>query len=140
MKRILILVNPDKPGARAASQSLQPWLEQRVAVEVRHLADGPLEAGADLVVVLGGDGSILKAGRLLAGREVPVVGINLGKLGYLAEFSSEEFCEKFDEMRDLLDQLVDCSGSQLTAIEEQLVQAALEQLEATADQLCGSAN
>jgi len=46
-------------------------------------------------VVLGGDGSILSAARLLTGPAVPVVGINLGKLGYLAAFSLEEFKEQF---------------------------------------------
>lgn len=96
MKRVLILINPEKPGARETAASLCPWVRERVAVETADLADGPIQTDADLVVVLGGDGSILKAARMLAGREVPVVGINMGKLGYLAEFSAEAFCESFD--------------------------------------------
>ncbi len=98
MKRVLILVNPEKRGAREVAESLCPWVESRVAAEVMDLADGAVETDADLVVVLGGDGSILQAARMLAGREVPLVGINMGKLGYLAEFSAEEFCEKFDDI------------------------------------------
>ncbi len=96
MKRVLILVNPEKRGAREAAESLCPWVQSRVAVETMDLSDEPVATEADLVVVLGGDGSILQAARMLAGREVPVVGINLGKLGYLAEFTAEDFCEKFD--------------------------------------------
>jgi len=96
MKRVLILVNPEKPQAREVAGSLCPWVRERVEVQTMDLADGPIETEADLVVVLGGDGSILKAARLLGGREVPVVGINMGKLGYLAEFSAGAFCEQFD--------------------------------------------
>jgi len=96
MTRVLILVNPEKPRAREVAGSLCPWVGERVEVQTMDLADGPIEAEADLVVVLGGDGSILKAARMLGGREVPVVGINLGKLGYMAEFSAEAFCEQFD--------------------------------------------
>lgn len=98
MERVLILVNPEKRGAREAAESLCPWVESRVAAQAMDLAEGPVETEADLVVVLGGDGSILQAARMLAGREVPVVGINLGKLGYLAEFTAEEFCERFDDI------------------------------------------
>jgi len=96
MTRVLILVNPEKPQAREVGGTLCPWVRQRVDVETMDLSDEPIDGEADLVVVLGGDGSLLKAARMLAGREVPVVGINMGKLGYMAEFSADEFCEQFD--------------------------------------------
>lgn len=47
----------------------------------------------DLVIVLGGDGSILQTARQLAGREIPVLGINCGSLGFLAAISPDEFLE-----------------------------------------------
>ena len=59
MERVLILVNPEKRGAREAADSLCPWVQSRVAAQAMDLADGPVETEADLVVVLGGDGSIL---------------------------------------------------------------------------------
>jgi NAD+ kinase len=46
--------------------------------------------GADFAIVFGGDGSIIAAARQLSKSEVPVLGVNVGKLGYLAEFSIEE--------------------------------------------------
>jgi len=50
---------------------------------------------ADFAVVFGGDGSITSAARQLSEVNVPVVGVNLGKLGYLAEFNVEELKEYF---------------------------------------------
>jgi NAD+ kinase len=96
MRRVLILVNAEKSEAAEAAQALCPWLGKRAQVETQSLGDAPLRIEPHLVVVLGGDGSILKAARMLDGREVPVLGINMGKLGYLAEFTAAEFCDKFD--------------------------------------------
>jgi NAD+ kinase len=98
VKEVLILVNPGKAGAADAAQSLCPWLSERAQVTSMDLTDAPLEAAPDLIVVMGGDGSILRAARMLAGREIPVVGINMGKLGYLAEFTAEEFCRRFEDI------------------------------------------
>ncbi len=46
--------------------------------------------GLDLVVTLGGDGSILRAAELLAGAKVPILGVNHGRLGYLTEVAPQE--------------------------------------------------
>jgi NAD+ kinase len=55
--------------------------------------------GADFAVVFGGDGSIIAAARQLSRSGVPVIGVNVGKLGYLAEFSVEELKEFFPRLR-----------------------------------------
>jgi NAD+ kinase len=55
--------------------------------------------GADFAIVFGGDGSIIAAARQLGRTQVPVVGVNVGKLGYLAEFSVEELKEFFPHLR-----------------------------------------
>lgn len=52
----------------------------------------------DFAVVFGGDGSIISAARALSQSNVPVIGVNLGKLGFLAEFGVEELEEFFDEI------------------------------------------
>jgi NAD+ kinase len=63
---------------------------------------GPLRAGGepppDLVVVLGGDGSILRTARWLAYEQVPVLGVNLGALGFLAGFAREDLAAALDEI------------------------------------------
>lgn len=53
---------------------------------------------ADFAVVFGGDGSIISAARSLSHGRVPVIGVNLGKLGFLAEFSVSELKEYFNDI------------------------------------------
>ena len=53
---------------------------------------------ADFAVVFGGDGTIISAARQLSECHIPVIGVNLGKLGYLAEFSIEELKESFERI------------------------------------------
>ena len=53
---------------------------------------------ADMAVVFGGDGTILSAARDLSESRVPVIGVNVGKLGFLAEFNVEELKDLFDRI------------------------------------------
>lgn len=53
-------------------------------------------ADCDLVVSIGGDGTMLRAVRAIAGRAVPVVGVNLGSLGYLADVEPEAVVEALE--------------------------------------------
>ncbi|TMA14319.1 MAG: hypothetical protein E6J85_21490 [Deltaproteobacteria bacterium] len=86
------LSNPD---AERLARELCAWLSARgtgCLVEAESGIDGvPTAAGcdlaalSDLIVVLGGDGTLIHAAGLCAGREVPILGVNLGTLGFLTE-------------------------------------------------------
>ncbi|MFW5841499.1 MAG: NAD(+)/NADH kinase, partial [Planctomycetota bacterium] len=55
---------------------------------------------ADLAIVFGGDGTLLGAARALAGTDVPILGVNMGKLGFLAEFNVDHMVKHFQQVLD----------------------------------------
>lgn len=61
-----------------------------------HVDERELAARADLVVAIGGDGTLLHAARNVAARNVPLVGINRGRLGFLTDVSPEHMLEALD--------------------------------------------
>ncbi len=87
--------------AREFSQKLQKWLEKQ-GIEshiFENLAELEREEnikGTDLLLVVGGDGSLLIATRRVAKYQVPVLGINLGRLGFLTELNAEDAFEKLE--------------------------------------------
>ena len=73
-----------------------PDFAQELGWPVHSLAE--VAARAELVVVLGGDGTLIRAARLLEGRPVPILGINLGSLGFMTEVPAAEGLEVLDEV------------------------------------------
>lgn len=67
-------------------------------VTVERLPESELCATADLLIAVGGDGSMLHAARLAAPRSLPVLGINRGRLGFLADISPTELAARVDEI------------------------------------------
>jgi NAD+ kinase len=67
-------------------------------IAVESLPDAELAEAADLVVAIGGDGTMLYASRLVAGCDVPLLGINRGRLGFLADITPGEMLRRLDEV------------------------------------------
>jgi len=92
--KVIVLGAGDKPSIRESAESLRGVIEDCADIVLWDLAFAtPLaDIEADLVIVFGGDGSILRAAHQMAYRQLPVVAVNLGKLGFLADLSTEQFC------------------------------------------------
>lgn len=103
IKEIGIITKVTSPHADDVMGRLVPWLTERgvkvrmqedyrgladvdsIAVSREHVPDG-----VDLVLVLGGDGTLLSVARLLEGKDKPILGINLGSMGFLTELGLDE--------------------------------------------------
>jgi NAD+ kinase len=97
MKTIAIVLNPEKPDAIELVKTLVPHLQERgvnvvVEREAANVAGFPQLArdtkelvSADFALVLGGDGTLLRASRLMAPAGVPMLGIRFGKFGFMTD-------------------------------------------------------
>ncbi len=77
------------------AKSMNSRRRKEVAGRAKVVAEKKLLADSDMIIALGGDGTILRTARFVGAYEKPIVGINLGKLGFLAEVSVEEVEECF---------------------------------------------
>jgi NAD+ kinase len=99
VKTIALVARPKKEEAAQVAKEILAAFPKREFLLQDHLAaqldlpgisDAELASKADLLVVLGGDGTLIHGARILAGRAVPILGINLGHLGFLTEFKVSE--------------------------------------------------
>lgn len=108
IKRIGVVVKPHQPDALETLCRLTTWLsehhisliglpeiereqiEHQTGCAVTVVEETEIASRADLMLVLGGDGTMIATARMIGDAEVPVMGVNYGGLGYLAEFPIEE--------------------------------------------------
>ena len=98
--KLFVVANPRKPNVRKALDEWLPWVKSRadvVGVDTDCCSDLS-NVAADVILALGGDGTLLGAARRLKGKPVPLMGVNFGRLGYLAGFSPASFRDDFDAL------------------------------------------
>ncbi len=101
MKRVILLANHNKTQVIDALAELRPWLNKRAQIvfEANTDNDSTIKLpDADLVLMLGGDGTLLSQARRIVDASLPIVGVNFGKLGFLAEFNLDELQEHWNDI------------------------------------------
>ncbi len=109
MKRIGIIAKTGRPESANLIRSLIPWLEDRgheVILEGTIASETGLPGKSreeipgliDVLIVLGGDGTMLSAARLVAEKGIPLIGINLGGLGFITEVNPAGIYETLDDL------------------------------------------
>ena len=114
--RIGIVLKPHQPEALKTICELVVWLadrgiklvggpeierdrvEHQTGCPIDQVATEQLAGEVDLMLVLGGDGTMIATARMIGDRDVPVLGVNYGGLGYLAEFRIEELYGALDSI------------------------------------------
>ena len=114
VKTVLLVTHPTRPEAISTANEMAKLLaDKQIDVFATIKTDGANDFEAtdqiDLAVVLGGDGTMLRAAEIFRGKQVPILGINLGHVGFLAEIE-----------RPSLTEIVDAIASGTFSIEERM--------------------
>ena len=109
-QNVAIFAKVHDPRCLGIASDLINWLEEhgctpmpevelsRQLCYARALTEEEILDQAELIVVLGGDGTLISVARLFSGKEVPILGVNLGSLGFLTEITVEELYTRLENV------------------------------------------
>lgn len=100
LPRVVIMGTPDRDRVRSELERIRPVVADRAEIVAEDLSFSYEFAGVDLdlVIVLGGDGSILQTARQMGTNQTPVLGVNCGGLGFLAALSPDDFLNAWSDV------------------------------------------
>ncbi|MEP6925887.1 MAG: NAD(+)/NADH kinase [Pyrinomonadaceae bacterium] len=117
MKSVGVVVKPQHAEAWQTACELASWFAERGIItvgeplsqsekfagnvnfcDISSIESGRIGENVDLLVVLGGDGTMIATARIVGDRDIPILGINYGSLGYLTEFRIEEMFAALEEI------------------------------------------
>ena len=98
--RVLLLGSGNRPHVLEEVARLRPVIDRHVEVALAdfQFQEDLTRTSADFAIVLGGDGAILRSARQMGTRQLPVLGVNLGKLGFLASIGPDELVQVLPEV------------------------------------------
>jgi NAD+ kinase len=103
-ERPVVAAYPRMPEAFVEAEAISKYLKERgIKAPYGSLYDETLRKRVrrgefDLLIMAGGDGSVLRAGNLCAPSKVPILGVNLGRIGFLIQVEKDEWREYFDKL------------------------------------------
>ncbi len=98
MQRIGILINRMKEGAATMAEEIRRYLAEKGALGLITDGEGEIPDGISCLLVVGGDGTLLRAAKRVVDRQIPLLGVNLGTLGYLAEVEAGNVRPAIDQL------------------------------------------
>jgi NAD+ kinase len=110
IQNVAIFAKVHDPRCLGVASDLINWLEERGCTPLTEpqlarqlaypsaLSEDEIRDQAELVVVLGGDGTLISVARLFSDRDVPILGVNLGSLGFLTEITVEELYTRLEKV------------------------------------------
>lgn len=133
MRKIALVVHHAKAPAVDAARELAGLLEER-QIETDLVRDEPSSGDVEAVIGVGGDGTVLRAARLAVQEGVPIAGVNVGRVGYLAEFEVDELTLLADalagdglQLVDRMTVVVQAEGREVTAVNDVVIEKVVSQ-------------
>ena len=100
MKKIILLGDKSKKKIRETITKLEPLFRKKAHLSIIDISDEDelKNVSADIAFVFGGDGTILSASRKLYSKQIPLIGVHLGKFGFLAELTLKDIDDSLERI------------------------------------------
>lgn len=104
LRNVMVVYHPSLPEAKIEGEKVADYLGHHgLSFDCKSFSDHELQPSIeilnpDLVIALGGDGTLLRVGRICASLNLPILGINVGRMGFLYELHHREWADKLDDL------------------------------------------
>jgi NAD+ kinase len=104
LHNVMVVYHPSLPEAKIEGEKVAEFLGTHgLQFDCKSFSDHELQPSIeslnpDLVIALGGDGTLLRVGRICASLKLPILGINVGRMGFLYELHHREWADKLDDL------------------------------------------
>lgn len=132
MKNFCIITNPYKDKEYALTNKMKSYIELKGGSCQVITEKNEIPSSVEVIFVLGGDGTLIRAAGVASEKDIPLLGVNLGHLGYLCELEEHNVCAAIEEIMNghyMIEERMMLSGSPVIQTEgEKLSQKALNDI------------